>query len=67
MHGFVNGWKPVVYMSYISQKIHLFHVLNISVLNFRICLLMYPGLVIHLDGHQLANDVDADGQKAHRS
>ena len=30
-------------MSYISQSFRLFLVSNLSVRNFRICLLMYPG------------------------
>ena len=32
-------------MSCVSQNFHLFHVANLSVLNFRIFLLMYPGSV----------------------
>ena len=39
----VNGWEPAVYMSRMSQNFHLFHVSNLSVRNFRIFLLMYPG------------------------
>ena len=39
----VNGWFPAVYMSYMSQNFRLFHVSNLSVRNFRIFLLMYPG------------------------
>ena len=39
----VNGWEPAVYMSYTSQNFRLFHVSNLSVRNFRIFLLMYPG------------------------
>ena len=39
----VNGWEPAVYMSHVSQNFRLFHVSNLSVLNFRIFLLMYPG------------------------
>ena len=38
----VNGWFPDVYMSYMSQNFHLFIVSNLSVLNFRNFLLMYP-------------------------
>ena len=38
-----NGWEPAVYMSCMSQNFRLFLVLNLSVLNFRIFLLMYPG------------------------
>ena len=30
-------------MSFMSQNFCLLHVSNLSVLNFRICLLMYPG------------------------
>ena len=40
---YVNGWEPAVYMSYTSQNFRLFHGSNLSVLNFRIFLLMYPG------------------------
>ena len=36
----VNGWKPAVYMSYMSENFSLFHPSNISVLNFRNILLM---------------------------
>ena len=39
----VNGWEPAVYMSCMSQNFRLFHVSNLSVRNFRIFLLMYPG------------------------
>ena len=39
----VNGWEPAVYMSCMSQNFRLFLVSNLSVLNFRIFLLMYPG------------------------
>ena len=39
----VNGWFPAVYMSCMSQNFRLFHVSNLSVRNFRIFLLMYPG------------------------
>ena len=39
----VNGREPAVYMSYTSQNFRLFHVSNLSVRNFRIFLLMYPG------------------------
>ena len=39
----VNGWFPAVYMSCMSQNFRLFHVSNLSVRNFRICLLMYTG------------------------
>ena len=41
----VNGWEPAVYMSCMSQNFRLFHVSNLSVRNFRIFLLMYPGSV----------------------
>ena len=41
----VNGWEPAVYMSCMSQNFRLFHVSNLSVRNFRIFLLMYPGPV----------------------
>ena len=34
---------PAVYMSYICQNFRLFHVSNLSVRNFRVFLLMYPG------------------------
>ena len=46
----VNGWFPAVYMSYTSQNFRLFHVSNLSVRNFRIFLLMYPGSSIAGDG-----------------
>ena len=39
----VNGWFPAVYMSCMSQNFRLFHLSNLSVRNFRIFLLMYPG------------------------
>ena len=39
----VNDWKPAVYMGYTSQNFRLFHVSNLSILNFRIVLLMCPG------------------------
>ena len=39
----VNGWSPAVYMSYMSQNFRLFLVSDLSVLNFQIFLLMYPG------------------------
>ena len=42
----VNGWEPAVYMSCMSQNFRLFHVSNLSVRNFRIFLLMYPGSVM---------------------
>ena len=41
----VNGWKPAVYMSYISQNFLLFDVSNLSALNFLFFLLMYLGSV----------------------
>ena len=34
---------PAVYINYTSQNFCLFHLSNLSVLNFRTCLLMYPG------------------------
>ena len=39
----VNGWKPAVYMSYLSQNFRLLLVSNLSVRNFQFFLLMYPG------------------------
>ena len=41
----VNGWEPAVYMSYTSQNLRFFHASNLSVRNFRICMLMYQGSV----------------------
>ena len=41
----VNGWESAGYMSCMSQNFCLFHVSNVSVRNFRIVLLMYPGPV----------------------
>ena len=41
----VNGWFPAVYMSCMSQNFRLLRVANLSVRNFRIFLLMYPGSV----------------------
>ena len=38
----VNGWFSAVYTISFSQNFRLFHVSNLSVLNFRIFLLMYP-------------------------
>ena len=43
-HG--NGWFPAVYASYMNQNFRSFLVSNLSVLNFRIFLLMYPGSMI---------------------
>ena len=40
----VNGWETDVHMTNVNQNFCLLHVSNLSVLNFRICLLMYPGL-----------------------
>ena len=39
----VNGWEPAVYFSCVGQHFRLFHVSNLSVRNFRVFLLMYPG------------------------
>ena len=39
----VNCWEPVVYISHMSGSFRLFLASNLSVLNFRIFLLMYPG------------------------
>ena len=39
----VNGWKPAVYMSYMSQNFRLLRASNLSARKFRIFLLMYPG------------------------
>ena len=39
----VNGWEPAVYISYMSQNSRVFLVSNLSIQNFRIFLLMYPG------------------------
>ena len=39
----VNGWFPAVYMNEMSQIFCLFYVSNLSVRNFRISMLMYPG------------------------
>ena len=39
---YVQGWSPAVYTTYTSQNFRLFHVSKLSVLNFRISLLMYP-------------------------
>ena len=36
----VNGWEPAVYMSNMLQNFCLFHESNLSLLNFRIVLLM---------------------------
>ena len=47
----VNGWFPAVYLSCMSQNFRLFHVSNLSVRNFRILLLMYPGSVTRLSRH----------------
>ena len=41
----VNGWFPAVYMSCMSQNFRLFHASNLSVQNFQVFLLMYPGSV----------------------
>ena len=43
VHTSVNCWLSTVYTSYMtSQNLLLLHVSNVSVLNFRIFLLMYP-------------------------
>ena len=42
-----NGWSPAVYISCFSQNFGLLHVSNLSVRNFRIFLLMYPGSPSH--------------------
>ena len=41
--GYMSRKIPAVYMSCMSQNFRLFHVSNLSVRNFRIFLLMYPG------------------------
>ena len=41
------GFQPLC-MSYTSQNFRLFQVSNLSVLNFRICLLMYPGCLTEI-------------------
>ena len=41
----VNGWFSAVYVSCMSPNFHLFRLSNLSVRNFRIFLLMYPGSV----------------------
>ena len=43
--GLLTPPGPSVYMSCMSQNFRLFHVSNLSVRNFRIFLLMYPGSV----------------------
>ena len=43
----VNGWFPAVYMSDTSQNVRLRIVWNLSVLNFRFFLLVYPGSVLN--------------------
>ena len=40
---YINGWFPAVYMNYTNQNFRLFHVSNLSILNSRNFLLMYPG------------------------
>ena len=42
---YVNGWFSAVYMVYTNKNFRLFLVSNLSVLNLRIFLLMYPGSV----------------------
>ena len=44
----VNGWEPAAYMSYMSQNFRLFHCSNLSVVYFRIFLLVYPESVFLL-------------------
>ena len=39
----VNGWFPAVYTSYESQDFRLIIVSNLSVLNFQMFMLTYPG------------------------
>ena len=41
----VNGWEPAVYIGNMSQNFRVFHEYNLSVLSFRICLLICPGSV----------------------
>ena len=48
-HG--NGWFPAVHISCMSQNFRLFHVSNLSVRNFRISLLMYPGSQSRVSAH----------------
>ena len=43
-----TGWFPAVCMTYMSKNFTLFHVSNLSARNFRICLLMCPGLMCRL-------------------
>ena len=38
-----NGWSQAVCISYTSESFRLFHASNLYVLNYRLCLLMYPG------------------------
>ena len=40
-----NSWFPAVYMNCMSQNFRLLHVSNLSVRNFQIFLLIYPGSV----------------------
>ena len=73
---YINGWFPAVYMSCICQNFRLFHVSNVSVQNFRICLLMYTGSVCQYGaemGHTLRaqssgmqNELCSDSVRARR-
>ena len=41
----VNGWEPAIYINYMNQNFRLFLVSNLSVLNYRIFLPMYPRFI----------------------
>ena len=50
----VNGWFPAVYMSYMLQNYHWFHVSNLSVLNFQF---FSAHVSVHKLRHGLANRI----------
>ena len=57
----VNGWFPAVYMSCMRQNFCLLHASNLSVRNFRIFLLMYPGSLVAVRRDSLVGDgLDAE-------
>ena len=61
----VNGWIPAVYMSCMSQNFRLFHVSNLSVRNFRIFLLMYPGSLT-LSSHRIVPGAEKHSSRTSR-
>ena len=59
-----NGWDPAIYIIHISQNFCLFHAPNLSVLNFRVFQLMYPGSVSRSSGAMSGRAGGAGGGRA---